>query len=301
MSDESSGQVADDARSPSWRELREELEAVGFRPSKSLGQNFLLDGNLARAIVEDAQLCEGDRVLEVGCGPGALTEPLARRKLELLAVEIDRRLLALARTRLASFSNVRFLEGDVLAEKHRIAEPVKAALEAWDDWHLVSNLPYSVTGPLLVSLTRLARRPRSMTVLVQAEMAERIVAEPGTKAWGGLSAKLALLYHRSRGRGVGSQLFWPRPRVQSSVVRLTLREAWIPEARLGAYDRVVSLVFQSRRKTLRNALIHAGWDRERVSQVLHRTPWAERRPEDLEPAELLFLAESLGRPPADIP
>jgi 16S rRNA (adenine1518-N6/adenine1519-N6)-dimethyltransferase len=299
---EPDGLAEDPKRSPPWASLRAELEAAGFRPSKSLGQNFLLDGNLARAIVEDAGLDACARVLEVGCGPGALTEPLARRGLEVLAVEIDPRLLALARARMAGFANVRFLEADVLAGKDRIAPQVLEELRPWPEWHLVSNLPYSVTGPLLASLSRLERPPLSMTVLVQAEMADRLVAEPGTKAWGSLSAKLALVYLRSRGRGVGPQLFWPRPRVQSSVVRMTLRPAELAPAALAAYDRLVSGIFQSRRKTLRNALIQAGWAKAGVDRTLAELPgWKDRRPEDLGPQDLLFLVGALEPRAPDIP
>jgi 16S rRNA (adenine1518-N6/adenine1519-N6)-dimethyltransferase len=141
-----------------------------------------------------------------------------------------------------------------------------------------------------------------MTVLVQTEMAERITAAPGGKEWGGLSAKLALRYERSRGRSVGPQIFWPRPRVESRVVRLSRRAEPLDPEVGAAYDGLVSGLFQGRRKTLRKALIQAGFERERVDRVLEGYPgWRERRPEELGPPELLSLAASLGSAGRDIP
>lgn len=285
--------MSDEAQPVPWRELRAELEALGFRPSKSLGQNFLLDRNLARAIVNDARVERGDRVLEVGCGPGALTEPLLERGVELLAVEIDARLLALARSRLGGFSNARFLEADVLATKHRLAPRVEEELWKEGAWHVVSNLPYAIAGPLLVSVSRLDNPPRTLTVLVQQEVADRIVARPGGEAWGALSAKLALLYDRRKEREVGRQLFWPRPRVQSAVVRLEARGgARIPEDRLEACDRLLAIVFQTRRKTLRNALSRAfGSKEEALAALLRLGVDPAQRPEELVPEQWLALAE----------
>ncbi len=294
--------MSHEAQPVPWRELRAELEALGFRPSKSLGQNFLLDRNLARAIVADSRVGRGDRVLEVGCGTGALTEPLLERGVELLAVEIDARLLALARARLARFANARFLEADVLATKHKLAPRVERDLWKEGDWHVVSNLPYAIAGPLLAELSRLDHPPRTLTVLVQEEVADRIVARPGGEAWGALSAKLALVYDRCKEREVGRQLFWPRPRVQSAVVRLESRGiAGIPKERLEAYDRLVAVVFQTRRKTLRNALSRAFGGKAEVLAALHKMGIdPARRPEELAPEQWLALAEafrSLGHSP----
>ena len=145
------------SRRPPWSEFRAALEAVGFRPSKARGQNFLLDTNCARSIALDSGVGAGDFVLEVGPGCGFLSVHLAELGAELLAVEIDPRLAAIARRFLEPYPGVRLLEGDVLDGKHRLSPAVLEALPAIEPWHVVANLPYAITGPLLVTLSRQKR------------------------------------------------------------------------------------------------------------------------------------------------
>ena len=281
---------------PPWSEFRAALEAAGFRPSKSRGQNFLLDGNMARSIARDSGVGAGDFVLEVGPGCGFLSVHLAALGVRLLGVEIDGRLLEVARRFLAPFEDVVFVEADVLAGKHRLAPEVAGRLPTDDDWHLVSNLPYSVAGPLLVVLSRLAHPPRSMTALVQREVAERITARPAEKGWGVLGAKLAPLYRREAGRRVPAGLFWPRPRVESAVVRLERR----PEdpGALGAYDALVERLFQHRRKAVGGTLRGLLGDSDRARALLEEAGADPRaRPGTLEVETLRVLSGSpLWRP-----
>ncbi|HPF14844.1 MAG TPA: rRNA adenine N-6-methyltransferase family protein, partial [Planctomycetota bacterium] len=133
---------------PPWKQFKEALQAQGFRPSRRFGQNFLLDENTARAIVADAGVVAGDRVLEIGTGCGFLTVHLAHAGVALLTVEIDPRLADVAESFLEPYANVRLVRGDALAGKHRLHPEV----EAWSEggpWHLVANLPYAISGPLL--------------------------------------------------------------------------------------------------------------------------------------------------------
>ncbi len=280
-----------------WRELREELEAEGVRPTKTLGQNFLFDPNLARAIVRDAGVESGDRVLEVGPGCGFLTQPLADAGVELLSVEIDERLLRIARRRVGERANVRFLNTDVLEGKSALALSVREALWTTGDWHLVANLPYGISGPLVAVLASGANPPRSMTILVQTEVAERLAAQPGSRIWGALSARVQLRYDASLGRVVGAQLFWPRPRVESRIARLVLRPvADAPSAT--AFERVDFLiggVFQRRRKTLLAGLGALVGDRERAARALGAAGIDPRaRPEALGADDFVRLAEAIG-------
>ncbi|MFT5288971.1 MAG: 16S rRNA (adenine1518-N6/adenine1519-N6)-dimethyltransferase [Planctomycetota bacterium] len=239
---------------PAWATLRGLLEAEGFRPSKSLGQNFLVDANMARAIARDAQVQKGEHVLEVGPGCASLSMELAALGVDLVCVEIDARLARIARKVLAPYPAVRILETDVLGKKSSLAEPVTEILDDWgkEPWHLAANLPYAVSGPVMVVLSRRPVPPNSITVLVQREVAERIAAKPGTRQHGPLGLKLAPLYTASLVRSVPAGLFWPQPRVESSVLRLE-RRAEDPGS-LVAYDRLVDGLFQRRRKTLRAAL-----------------------------------------------
>lgn len=295
MTARSAGDDAPSSRSVPWAELRAALDAVGFRPKKTLGQNLLVDGNAARSIALDAQVGPGDRVLEVGTGAGALTRHLVDLEVELVAVEIDARLLELARSRIGDRGHVRWLCADVLAGKHALAPAVRALLPAAGAWHVVSNLPYSIAAPLLAVLARLENPPASMTVLVQAEVAERIAASPGGSSWGALPARLALRYRRGLGREVGAQLFWPRPRVASRVARLDLDPVpGLTAVDLGAYDRLVEGLFQRRRKQLLSALTGVLGSREAAAGAIARTDLDPRmRPEELDPALLLGLARNL--------
>ncbi len=277
---------------PPWAEFRAALEGVGYRPSKSLGQNFLLDTNLARAIVRDSEVDPGEWVLEVGTGCGFLSVHLAELGVRLLTIEIDERLFGVARRFLAPFSDVELLRADVLAGKNRLAPELLDRLPSTEPWSLVSNLPYGVAGPLLVLLSRLEHPPRSMTALVQLEVAERITAGPGQPAWGPLGVRLAARYEARLGRPVPRSLFWPRPRVESAVCHLTLREGSRPS--LETFDALVGGLFQSRRKTVRRSL-GALVGAERAEEVLAELGIEPGlRPEALELDAWHRLAHEIG-------
>jgi len=281
-------------RRPGWSAFRAALAEAGFRPSKTLGQNFLVDPNAARSIALDAGLAAGARVLEVGAGCGFLTLHLAELGLEVLAVEIDARLFAVARRLLAGHGNVRWLHLDALAGKHALAPELLRALPEAGAWHVVANLPYSISGPLLVLLARLPNPPQTLTVLVQEELARRVAAGPGQAEWGALGARLRLGYRAVLGRAVGAQLFWPRPRVSSRVLHLE----GVP-AQGGAtpdpaeFDPLVELLFQQRRKQVLPLLAPALGGRPAATELLGRLgldPTA--RPEDLPLEGLCALAGS---------
>lgn len=246
---------------PAWSVFRAALEARGFRPSRRFGQNFLLDENMVRAIVRDAGVGPGDHVLEVGAGCGFLTLQLLRAGVELVSVEVDPRLAEIATELLADEPHWRLIVCDVLAGKHALAPAVRAALPEHAPWHLVSNLPYSVAGPVMVCATELPVPPLSMTVLVQREVALRVAARAGSDDWGPLSIRLQLDYEPRLLRDVPAALFWPRPSVESSVVRLTRRAETRPRAESEAVSLLVDALFQRRRQTLLRVLSDLTGDR----------------------------------------
>lgn len=233
---------------PTWTEQRAALEEAGIRPSRRLGQNFLKDANVSRAIARDAECAEGEFVLEIGPGLGCLTHALLEAGARVFAVEIDPRLLELARGHVED--RARFLRADVLAGKHRLAPEVAEVLPREGPWSVAANLPYSVSAPVLCVLSELPNPPRRMTVLVQREVADRLTARPGTPDWGPLSVRLQHAYGVERTREVAASVFWPRPKVESAVCRLELR---VPgpgreeRRRLGA---LTELLFQRRRQVL---------------------------------------------------
>lgn len=279
-----------------WSEAKARLSALGFRPSRRLGQNFLLDDNLARALVRDAQVTAGDFVLEVGPGLGFLTGPLLDTGAEVLAVEIDGRLFELLRDSLGAAQRLSLIHADALARKHELAPEVLQRLPESGPWHLVANLPYSVSAPLLVVLSELPNPPSSMSVLVQLEVAERVCAAAGSADWGPLSAKLQAAYEVRLGREVGAGLFWPRPKIQSAVAHLSLRpEAASPEGRAARRElsELIAGLFQRRRQVLARVLGDLAGNRGGADELLESLGLDPgTRAETLDLATLTELANS---------
>jgi 16S rRNA (adenine1518-N6/adenine1519-N6)-dimethyltransferase len=260
-----------------------------------LGQNFLHDANMARAIARDAHVGSGDVVVEIGPGAGSLTVHLVELGVELIAIEIDPRLLEIVKGALGHAPNVRWILGDALASKRAWNEELLAALPREGPWHLVSNLPYSAASPILAQAARLENPPRSVTVLVQTEVAARIAAEPGGREWGPLSVRVQQAYLPAIVRRVPAQLFWPRPQVDSSVLRLELREARPEAGDMGELDLLVDHLFQHRRQSLGGLLSRVLEGRSAAEALLaaHGID-PTRRPETLS-GELLL---ALSRDPA---
>jgi 16S rRNA (adenine1518-N6/adenine1519-N6)-dimethyltransferase len=230
------------------RETREALAAAGLRPRKRWGQHFLCDPAVARRIVDTAEVRAQSTVLEIGPGLGALTDELARRAGRLYLVEIDPGLAARLADRHAGNPRVTVVAGDVLALPlgELVAEPTAT---------VVANLPYNVASPILFRLLDLrARFPRAV-VMLQREMAERLVAPPGTAAYGGPSVVMQAMAEVRLAFRVSPRSFVPPPRVQSAVV--DVRWAERPRIPLGdeaLFRAVVRAAFGQRRKMLRNAL-----------------------------------------------
>lgn len=237
------------------REARDALEAAGLRPQKRWGQHFLCDPSVAGRIVDAARLEPGASVLEIGPGLGALTDALAERAARLHLVEIDRGLAERLAERYAAQPHVHVVVGDVLAvPPERLLPP--------GDVTVVANLPYNVATPVLFRLLALHGRVRRAVVMVQREVAERLVARPGAA---GRSVLSVLVQTRADVRvafRVSPRSFLPRPRVDSAVVVLDIAAApRVPVADLGGYEAVVRAAFGQRRKMLRNALARLASDR----------------------------------------
>jgi len=283
---------AERSRRPPWEHFRAALEARGFRPSRRLGQNFLLDENQAFAIARDAGFERGDFVLEVGAGCGFLSVHLLALGARLLAVEIDPRLAEVAREFLEQHPGeygAELLVTDVLAGKHELAPELCRRLPEQGPWHLVSNLPYSVSAPVLSLCADRDPAPDSMTVLVQREVAERVAAQPASRAWGPLSVSLQLGFDARILNTVGPGSFWPRPKVDSAVLRLERRADRPPAAERARLRALTGQLFQRRRQTLGRVLGDVVGARSLADQLLAEL--------DLEPgirAEVLSIAD-LGR------
>ena len=271
----------------SGAEVRRRLAAAGWRPSRALGQNFLLDGNLARAIVRDGGVAPGDLVLEVGCGPGMLTSALLAAGARVVAVEIDEVLAGLCGEILAGRGELRIIAGSVL-ERGRIAPAVTEALGA-EGFRVVSNLPYSSGTPFLCELAASDLGWRSATVMLESGLAARLAASPGTKSYGAPTALIGSVASVARARTVPADVFWPRPRVESVVLNIRPSPDAPAASLAGAARRELSTflqrLFSKRRKMLRNAL--AVSDAAGLLAGLGIDPGA--RPESLSPGDLVRL------------
>jgi 16S rRNA (adenine1518-N6/adenine1519-N6)-dimethyltransferase len=242
--------------------LKKLFAQVGFRIDARRGQNFLVDLNLVDLAVRTADIRPPDVVLEVGTGTGVLTERLAAAAARVVTCEIDPRLAQLARERLVDRDNVTLVEGDALAAKHRLASAVLEAVAAGlaaapaGRFLLVANLPYCVATPVVSNLLALPRPFDAAVVTVQREMAERMTATPGAGAYNALSVWVGAQCRGTIERILPPSVFWPRPKVESALVRLDVepaRRAAIGD--LAAFHAFVRDVFCHRRKLLRGVLV----------------------------------------------
>jgi 16S rRNA (adenine1518-N6/adenine1519-N6)-dimethyltransferase len=268
--------------------VRDLAERHGVRPSKSLGQNFLLDPNLAAAIARDAGVGPGTRVVEVGAGTGSLTAALADAGAdEVLAIEFDRGLLPALEETVGARASVRVLHADATKLDW-------AATLAGGPWILCANLPYNVGTTIVIDVLEAAPTVRRLVVMLQREVAERLVAAPGSSAFGAVSLRIA---YRAAGeivRHVPPDVFWPRPTVGSAVVRLDRLEVPPVDVDEAALWRVVDAAFAERRKTMRNALRRMGLEPGRADALLGRVGVApSRRPEELDLDAFARIAREL--------
>jgi len=286
--------------------LKELFKQVGFTIDARRGQNFLVDLNLVDLLVKSAAIGPDDVVLEVGTGTGVVTERSSALAAHVVTAEIDPRLAQLARERLVDRTNVTLVEGDALAGKHRFApallDAVDAALAASPRGRLllVANLPYCVATPVISNLLARPRPFDAAVVTVQREMAERMTAVAGTHSYNALSVWVGAQCRGEIVRVLPPSVFWPRPKVDSAIVRLDLE----PERRaaigdLARFHDFVRDVFCHRRKVLRGVLLRlAGGKqtdaaRERVERLYAALGLpADIRAEDIPPDDFVRLVKT---------
>ena len=244
--------------------LMRRFEEAGIRPHTRFGQNFLIDLNLQRVLLEAGELGGGDVVLEVGTGTGSLTLLMARSAAHVVTVEIDRQLFQLAGEELFGQENVTMLQLDALKNKNRLNPAMldevdrRLAEVPGRRLKLVANLPYNVATPIISNLLSLDAPPYSMIVTIQRELADRITAPPGKKDYGGLSIWMQSQCRVELVRTMPPAAFWPRPKVSSAIIRITLDEALrrrIPDREF--FHTFVRSMFFHRRKFLRSELLSA--------------------------------------------
>ncbi|ALS75529.1 16S rRNA methyltransferase [Planococcus rifietoensis] len=225
----------------------------GLTFKKSLGQNFLIDPNILRKIVSQAGLTKDSAAIEIGPGIGALTEHLARDAGKVLAFEIDQRLLPVLADTLSPYDNVKVIHSDIL--KADVERAIQEELAGFDDIMVVANLPYYVTTPIILKLLLEKLPIRGMVVMLQKEVAERITAKPGTKAYGSLSIAIQYYTEADYAMTVPKSVFMPQPNVDSAVIRMIKRtEPIVQVIDEDFFFSVTRGSFVQRRKTILNNL-----------------------------------------------
>ncbi len=261
-------------------EIKALLHANGFNFSKSLGQNFLIDPEVCPRMADEAIPDASYGVLEIGPGIGVLTVELARRAAKVVSVELDDRLFPILKKTLADFDNIELVHGDILKlDLHALLR------EHFGDMPVVvcANLPYYITSPVITKLLQEHLPIESITVMVQKEAAERLCAEVGTRQAGAVTVAIAAYAEAEQLFFVPRSSFLPAPKVNSEVIRLTLRDTPIPLPDEAGFFRVVKAAFTQRRKTVVNSLSQAfGLPKDRIREMLAACSLAENlRPEAL--------------------
>ena len=274
-------------------DVRTLVTRLGFHPSRALGQNFLVDGNILDILLAHADVSWGDRILEIGPGLGVVTEALLKLGARVTAVEMDHRLYAYLAEELEGCDGLELMQGDVL----EVGIP---ALLARGVDKVVSNLPYSPGSRILLDLVRDDNAPSEIIVTVQLEVAQRIAAEPGTKAYGLMGVWCQLHCDVALVKVISPTCFWPRPDVRSAIVTLHRRSkrqmAKSLEERFYALTRYA---FQHRRKQLASSLAKApaelACDAEKCRELLQRAGAViDARPEALTIEQWCQLTEAMG-------
>ena len=271
------------------QELRSVLEKHGFHFKKQFGQNFISDGNLLRSIVEASGITSETTVVEIGCGAGTLTRALAETAKKVYAFDIDRDLQPVLAETLSGLENVEVIFRDF--NKLNLKEFEKEI----EEYTVVANLPYYITTPLVTKLLEESDKVQGLSIMVQEEVAERFCAKEDTPEYGSITAAIALKGNAKIVKRVSRNLFYPRPNVDSAVVKIEFERGRIEVKDERAYRQTVKCAFLNRRKTLENNLVnYFSLTREQAKVILEEAGVEDKaRGETLSPKRLAKLADVL--------
>lgn len=275
--------------------IKEQLKVRNFAPRKSLGQNFLTDDNILSKIITAGDLGEDDLVLEVGPGFGALTEKLVERSKQVVAIEYDRGLFTILQEKFADSKNLILFNQDILTTD--LAEILKDYPREVYCYKVMANLPYYITTPVIFQLIESWLPWKMMVFLVQKEVAERMVAGPGTKEYGALTVMLNFYGSVKKIGNVPKTVFYPSPQVDSTIIQIKSYGRQDYSLVYPYLHRVVQAAFGQRRKTISNALVSLGnsfEDKKLTAELLRKSQIDPmRRGETLSVEEFLRISEEL--------
>jgi 16S rRNA (adenine1518-N6/adenine1519-N6)-dimethyltransferase len=271
------------------QDLKSILERHGFHFKKQFGQNFISDTNLLESIVSASGIDENTTVVEIGCGAGTLTRALAERAKRVYAYDVDTALQPVLAETLAGLENVEVIFRDFTKVNMQELD------EEIGEFTVVANLPYYVTTPLVTKLLEESEKVQGISVMVQEEVAERFCAKENTPEYGSITAAIALKGEAKIVKRVSRNLFYPRPNVDSAVVKITFDRGRVAVKSEKAYRQTVKCAFLNRRKTLENNLVnYFSLSREQAKSVLAMAGVDEKaRGETLSPQRLAILADAL--------
>lgn len=278
--------------------LKEILNKYDFKFTKSLGQNFLIDGNIVKKIGDAADLCEDDYILEIGPGIGTLTEELSLRAKKVISVEIDEKLKELLKETIP-YENVEFIFQNFLKISLREIEKEKFVGRPYK---IVANLPYYITSPIIEKILTEGENCKSITVMIQREVAERFAAKKSTKDYGSLSVFIQFFSDPIYNFTVSKSCFIPKPNVDSGLVTLKIKKD-LPTINRDEFFKIVRAGFSKRRKTLLNSLSKSdlNLDKDMVKKALKNSNIDEsRRAESLEMEEFMALYKNFKNLEEDI-
>ena len=269
-----------------------------FQLSKSLGQNFITDKNVIERIVEGAGPTEDDLVIEIGPGIGVLTAEAAQQAAKVVAIEIDSKLIPTLDETLAEYDNVEVINQDILkTDLNGIIDEQRAKGSFSGDVKIIGNLPYYITTPIIMHILENSIRAESITVMMQKEVADRIKASPGNKTYGAISAAVQYYCEVEQVVSVPKEVFVPRPKVDSAVLKLTIRDKkpvdLIDEK---AFFTCIKSGFGQRRKTLLNSLTGTyGLPKDEIRRILEEAGIDPvRRAETLDMNEFAAIANGVA-------
>lgn len=270
-------------------DLRSILQKHGFQFKKQFGQNFISDGNLLASIVTASGIDENTTVVEIGCGAGTLTRALAEKAKKVYAFDVDKDLQPVLAETLAGLDNVEVIFRDF----NKV--DLKAFEEEIGEYTVVANLPYYITTPLVTKLLEEGEKVQGLSIMVQEEVALRFCAKEGTSDYGAITAGIALKGSAKIVKRVPRTLFYPRPNVDSAVVKITFERGRVAVKSEKAYRQTVKCAFANRRKTLENNLVNSlKVSRETAQEILREAGVEDKaRGETLSPWALGKLSDVL--------
>ena len=285
------------------QQIQEFLASLGTFPKKRLGQNFLIDQNIIRLIVNSAEVTHRDVVLEVGCGTGTMTELIQEQAGQVIAVDLDPEVAGIAAEQFEGFPNVTLFNTDILAGKHRVSQEVLDAITAsretcTGDFLLVANLPYNVASPVMINLVTGPIPIDRMVVTIQKEVGDRMIAGTGDAHYGSLSILLQATGTIEQIRILKPSVFWPQPKVDSAIVSYTRDQQKTDRIlSLPLLADTLSLFLGQRRKQIKAAAKNAQGDLKHIKNWLqlfdqcHMAP--DLRPDQITPDQYVNLANLL--------